>query len=208
MNTSLIYFYLQITQDFFGAWDNVTGVDSPLYPQGFGSDEFSIDRCVQNYMDLGVPKEKLHIGLPFYGRSFKHATGLNQPHGGNDVASWPDDDGTPQVRATMISQANYLYTVVPYLILNATIPQYFNIYAKLPQMIQVRDNKSKTQYAYTSRLEQPGLQLPEGLVSFDDERAICDKVHYAQTHDLGGFIIWELCEFCMTLWYHVRLHYS
>jgi chitinase len=76
-------------------------------------------------------------------RSFKYATGLNQPHGGNDVANWPDDDGTPQ---------------------------YFNIYNKLPEMIQMRDNKSKTQYAYTSRLEQPGLQLPEGLVSFDDER--------------------------------------
>lgn len=61
-------------------------------------------------------------------------------------------------------------------------------------MISKRDNKSKTQYAYTSRIEQPGLQLPEGLVSFDDERAICDKVHYAQQHQMGGFIIWELCK--------------
>ncbi len=34
--------------------------------------------------------------------------------------------------------------------------------------------------------------LPEGLVSFDDERAICDKVHYAQEKELGGFIVWEL----------------
>ncbi|KAL3768546.1 hypothetical protein ACHAWO_011501 [Cyclotella atomus] len=154
-----------MSYDFHGAWDQVTGVDSPLYPQGFGNDEFSIDRCVKKYMDLGVPSEKLNVGLPFYGRSFKYATGLNQPHGGNDVANWPDDDGTPQ---------------------------YFNIYAKLPQMIQARDNKSKTQYAYTSRIEQPGSELPEGLVSFDDERAICDKVHYAQQHKMGGFIIWEL----------------
>merc|ERR1719291_583985 len=34
--------------------------------------------------------------------------------------------------------------------------------------------------------------LPEGLVTFDDERAICDKVHYSQEKELGGFIIWEL----------------
>jgi chitinase len=154
-----------MSYDFHGAWDTVTGVDAPLYPQGFGNDEFSIDRCVTNYNALGVPKGKMNVGLPFYGRSFKHATALNQPHGGNDLASWPEDDGTPQ---------------------------YFNIHAKLPQMIQKRDNKSKTQYAYTSRLEQPGLQLPEGLVSFDDERAICDKVHYAQQHEMNGFIIWEL----------------
>eukprot|EP00804_Cyclotella_cryptica_P010623 CCRYP_005442-RB/>CCRYP_005442-RB protein AED:0.09 eAED:0.09 QI:133/0.93/0.88/1/0.87/0.82/17/1617/824 len=157
--------YNLMSYDFFGAFDNVTGVNAPLYPQGFGNDDFCIDRCVTNYMNLGVPKEKLNVGLPFYGRSFKYATGLNQPHGGNDVASWPDDDGSPQ---------------------------YFNIYSKLPNMIQVRDNKSKTQYAYTSRLEQPGLQLPEGLVSFDDERSICDKVNYVQKHELGGFIIWEL----------------
>jgi len=63
-------------------------------------------------------------------------------------------------------------------------------------MIQMRDNIGKTQYAYTKRddpkLPPGGEMLPEGLVSFDDERAICDKVHYAQTNDLGGFIIWEL----------------
>jgi GH18 family chitinase len=115
----------------------------------------------------------------FYHRSFKYATGLNQPHGGNDVASWPDDEGSPQ---------------------------YFNIYAKLPNMLQVRDNKSKTQYAYTSRLEQPGLQLPEGVVSFDDERAICDKVNYVQQHDLGGFIIWELCKFIVIKCWEVLNH--
>ena len=123
---------------------------------------------------MGVPKEKINIGLPFYGRSFKNATGLNQRNGGNDVTSWPVDEGTPQ---------------------------YFNIYAKLPNMIQVRDNKSKTQYAYTSHLEQSSLVLPEGLVSFDDERAICDKVHYAQKYSMGGFIIWELCELPVTMEY-------
>lgn len=75
-------------------------------------------------------------------------------------------------------------------------------------MIQVRDNKSKTQYAYISHQEQGqtysdpnyskidgiGQSMPEGLVSFDDERAICDKVHYVLDRKLGGFIIWELCE--------------
>lgn len=126
-------------------------------------------------------------------------------------------------------------------------PQYFNIHKKLQYMTQVRDNKSKTQYAYISHKGQkqqqpqqsqpqqqqqsqsqqqdqtswgllPGSRrldmtetttsssaleggvsgdvisntFPEGLVSFDDERAICDKVHYVQEKELGGFIIWEL----------------
>ncbi|KAL3775108.1 hypothetical protein ACHAW5_001511 [Stephanodiscus triporus] len=182
-----------MSYDFHGSWDNVTGTNAPLYYQGFGNEEFNIDRCVENYVALGVPRGKINIGLPFYGRSFKFATSLNQKHGGSDVANWPEDDGTPQ---------------------------YFNIRKKLPHMMQVRDNKSKTQYAYISHAEQEQQQQqqiqqilspggrriralaevtdtlaqssPEGLVSFDDERAICDKVHYAQEKELGGFIVWEM----------------
>jgi len=158
-----------MSYDLFGAWDPVTGANAPLYHQGFGNEDFNIHSCVENYVALGAPRERMNIGLPFYGRSFKHATGFNQPHGGNDEANWPDDEGTPQ---------------------------YYNIYNKLPYMIQMRDNIGKTQYAYTKRgdpkLPQGGEILPEGLVSFDDERAICDKVHYAQQNDLGGFIIWEI----------------
>jgi chitinase len=158
-----------MSYDLFGSWDPVTGANAPLYHQGFGDEDFNIHSCVENYVALGAPRERMNIGLPFYGRSFKGATGPNQPHGGNDEANWPDDEGTPQ---------------------------YFNIYQKLPYMIQVRDNIGKTQYAYTKRgdpkLPPGGEMLPEGLVSFDDERAICDKVHYAQTNDLGGFIVWEL----------------
>lgn len=158
-----------MSYDLFGAWDPVTGANAPLYHQGFGNEDFNVHSCVENYVELGAPRERINIGLPFYGRSFKHATGLNQTHDGNDEANWPADEGTPQ---------------------------YFNIYNKLPYMIQMRDNKGKTQYAYTKRddpkLPPGGEMLPEGLVSFDDERAICDKVHYAQQNDLGGFIIWEL----------------
>ena len=73
-------------------------------------------------------------------------------------------------------------------------------------MTQLRDNKSKTQIAFSNPNDQFAAgfdstdafaeSLPQGLVSFDDERAICDKVQYAQENDLAGFIIWELCEYC------------
>merc|ERR1712194_772911 len=172
-----------MSYDFYGSWDDVTGVNAPLYYQGFGDEEFNIHRCVENYVALGVPRDRINIGLPFYGRSFRDASALNREHGGNDLANWGEDDGTPQ---------------------------FFNIHKRLPHMTQVRDNKSKTQYAYISHQEQQQQMtapvyggaasnvdeitqsLPEGLVSFDDERAICDKVHYSQEKELGGFIIWEL----------------
>ena len=62
-------------------------------------------------------------------------------------------------------------------------PQYFNIVAKLPSMTSVWDKKTWTQYAYFDN---------GGLVSFDNENAICAKVQYAIENNLAGFIIWEL----------------
>ena len=46
----------------------------------------------------------------------------------------------------------------------------------------VRDEQTMTQYMYGST----------GMVSYDDERAICDKTEYAQEYDLNGYIIWEI----------------
>ena len=39
-----------------------------------------------------------------------------------------------------------------------------------------------TEYMYNSN----------GFVSYDDERAICDKTEYAMDNDLNGYIIWEI----------------
>jgi len=60
-------------------------------------------------------------------------------------------------------------------------PQFFNIMAKISQFTTVRDEQTKTQIAYNAY----------GLVSYDDEVAICDKTEYAMNHGLNGYIIWE-----------------
>jgi len=61
-------------------------------------------------------------------------------------------------------------------------PQYFNIVKKISQFTSVRHEQTKTQFAYDNL----------GLVSYDDELAICDKAEYAVDNDLLGFIIWEI----------------
>ena len=45
-------------------------------------------------------------------------------------------------------------------------PQYFNIVDKISQFTSVRDPVTMTQFAYNN----------VGFLSYDDERAICDKV--------------------------------
>lgn len=86
-----------MTYDFHGAWESVTGVNSPLY-DGRNDPEpgWSVDGCAKNWVEKGAPKEKLNIGLAFYGRSFKDAKALGEFHGGADDITWAIDEGTPQ----------------------------------------------------------------------------------------------------------------
>ena len=110
-----------MTYDFHGAFSPVTGTNAPLYPQGWGEVGFSLHECVENWLAGGGTKEKLNIGLPFYGRSFAGATGLNEHHDGADQVVWGIDDGTPQ---------------------------YFNIMEQLPSMTHVWDKTTWTDWAY------------------------------------------------------------
>ncbi|KAL3817553.1 hypothetical protein ACHAXA_010572, partial [Cyclostephanos tholiformis] len=61
-------------------------------------------------------------------------------------------------------------------------PQYFNILEKLSSFTTAWDNQTHTAYAYSYA----------GFLSYDDERAICDKTEYAVNNKLNGFIIWEI----------------
>lgn len=103
-----------------------------------------------------------NIGLPFYGRSFLANMGTTL-------------DGLDQSYATGAADDNTWAD-------DEGTPQYFNIMKKISQFTSVRHEQTKTQFAYNSL----------GLVSYDDELAICDKAEYNVDNDLLGFIIWEI----------------
>ncbi|KAL3788754.1 hypothetical protein HJC23_012310 [Cyclotella cryptica] len=111
-----------MSYDLHGAWDVLTGVNAPMFDQGWTdtSKGWSIHGCVENYLVWGVPMEKVNIGLPFYGRSFRKATGMKQVHDGTDDINWHLDEGSPQ---------------------------YFNIVKALGRMTTYRHEKTQTQYA-------------------------------------------------------------
>ncbi|XP_038676383.1 acidic mammalian chitinase-like [Scyliorhinus canicula] len=70
-------FICVMAYDFHGAWDNVTGHNSPLY---HGSEDrgkffyFNVDYAVKYWRDKGTPSEKLVVGFATYGRSFTLST--------------------------------------------------------------------------------------------------------------------------------------
>jgi GH18 family chitinase len=63
--------------DFRGGWSPVTGHQANLYPNDatyfttYPSSEAYGARCIQGFIDNGVPAAKLALGVPIYGRSWK-----------------------------------------------------------------------------------------------------------------------------------------
>ncbi|XP_037540695.1 acidic mammalian chitinase [Nematolebias whitei] len=86
--SKLLDFLNIMTYDLHGAWDPNTGHNSPLF--GSASDQgehiyFNIDFAMKYWRDQGAPAEKLLVGFPTYGRTFRTASadqGLGAPASG------------------------------------------------------------------------------------------------------------------------------
>ena len=64
-----------MTYDYHGGWDTITGHLAPLYenPSDPSATKatWNVNWAVAAYLDGGVPASKLHVGIPFYGRSWE-----------------------------------------------------------------------------------------------------------------------------------------
>src|SRR5690606_5237731 len=67
--------YINImTYDFNGSWSPITGHNAPLFedPKALENDvhPHNVAVAVKGHLEHGVPKRKLVLGIPFYGRSW------------------------------------------------------------------------------------------------------------------------------------------
>lgn len=80
--------------DFTGPWSAVTGHHSVLI--GSAKDRVSVDSSVEDYLNRGIPSNKLVLGVPFYGYGWKvnslENNGMYQPTQG--VVKGPDGEPT------------------------------------------------------------------------------------------------------------------
>ncbi|MFA8451214.1 MAG: glycosyl hydrolase family 18 protein, partial [Bacteroidales bacterium] len=110
-----------MTYDFFGAWDPIANVCSPLYPPEYGDPNFCVSSAFNNIVNkFHVPLNKLNLGVPFYGRALAGVSTLygNSP-GQADKATFPEDLGQPT---------------------------YYNILKRIDQFEQHWDEKTQTPY--------------------------------------------------------------
>ena len=63
--------------DWYNAVEKNTGHDSPLYTSAADPKQISIDNAVRMNLAAGVPKRKLIIGVPFYGRKWTGVEATN-----------------------------------------------------------------------------------------------------------------------------------
>jgi chitinase len=54
--------------DYFGSWDNKVGFNAPLKNN---ENELSVMFAIEYFLKMGAPANKLVMGVPFYGRTFR-----------------------------------------------------------------------------------------------------------------------------------------
>ncbi len=153
-----------MTYDYHGQWDKKTGHVAPIYPHPDDFDlTFNVNYTLHYWLDKGMDKEKIIMGLPLYGQSFtlasSKANGLNsKSYGGANAGKFTRSRG---------------------------FLSYYEICDKVKNKgwQVVRDAEGRMgPYAFK------GTQW----VSFDDIDTIEQKMDLLKDLDLGGAMIWAL----------------
>ena len=159
---------LLMTYDLGGPWDPFTSSNSALYynPECKGNPEFNVDSAVKRTLSYGIPKEKINVGLPFYGRGFANTKpyDLSKPYYGTASGTPPSLSG--EKGEDGLSNWNELR-------LNVNKNGFVRYY----------DSVSKTPFLY---------RQSDGQVwSYDDNESIAEKAKYVMNNGLEGILYWE-----------------
>lgn len=159
-----------MTYDFHGPWgDPVTGMNAPMFgdpadptPEPARS-QFNVARAIDNYLALGVPRDKLHVGVPFYGRGYGGVpagalSGLYSPYSGpSATGTWePGVFDWTHLKNAFVNQNGYTAHWM---------------------------DRQRVPWLYS--------QAAGTFVSYDDPRSVSEKAWYVQAADLGGAMFWE-----------------
>lgn len=72
-----------MSYDLHGGWESKTGIHAGLYRSSLDPTNANVDYCVNLLLRQGVSRDKLIMGIPAYGNSFRLANATN-----NMVVSW------------------------------------------------------------------------------------------------------------------------
>jgi chitinase len=91
-----------MTYDYYGSWSATTGHLANLFLNPLMGSDLNDDMVVKNYLKAGFPRNKLVMGVPFYGRGWKgvenKANGLFQKY---KESAYPDGITYPDILARL-----------------------------------------------------------------------------------------------------------
>nr|AWU67213.1 putative chitinase [Crangon crangon] len=156
--------------DYHGSFEDHTHHNAPLcgYKEDTGNDTyFNIDYTVNYYLDLGMPKDKMILGTPMYGRCY--------------VLDNIEDHG-------MLAPAHLPGPPGPYLRIPGTL-------AANEICLRLRDDLSCT-VVHDPDLYEPYFYCEKDKIwcGYDDEDSIYIKARYAKNLGLAGVVAWTMDE--------------
>jgi chitinase len=81
-----------MTYDIHGTWDSQTDFNAPLYSDSATYQSVSVDTSIHSWLKAGFAKNKIVMGVPFYGYIYKavdnNNNGLNQTYSGGASISY------------------------------------------------------------------------------------------------------------------------
>jgi chitinase len=166
----LIHPYLDfinvMTYDFHGGWESQTGHNAPMHPAAGDpfaqAQTYNIHTAIQAYLSAGIPREKVVMGLPFYGRGWQ---GVGSDDAGRfQSATDPASNGTWEAGV-------FDYKDLKNNFLGQGYERYWDESAQVPW------------------LYNPATGI---WISYDDPESIEIKSNYIIAENLGGAMYWEL----------------
>ncbi len=167
MSQSLDWMNL-MTYDYHGSWENGTNHQAALFANPKDPsplrDQYNISHTVDAYLGAGVPAEKLILGAPIYGRSWKGVPSVNN---GLFQESAGAGKGTWEIGVVDYSD-----------LLNKTKSQ--------PDVYQLLwDEMAQVPYVYAPTVEGGWFS------TFETTQSLEKKIDYLMGKEMGGIMFWE-----------------
>lgn len=170
--------------DFNGGWSAEAMHHANL--QSPNSNELSVKRSVDLWNNAGFDSNKIIIGIPAYGRSFKVTTsnnyGLHQVNTKEKIQGDQEDVDQTWVNYCNIQESGF-----------TSIWKYKNIRKTILVNNYETPVKPWERY-YDSAYEAPVLFNPETkvMITYDDPKSINAKMNYIKSKGLKGTMVWDL----------------
>jgi chitinase len=175
--TTMNYFNI-MSYDYNGGWSNKAGHNSPLYSyDNAEAPTFTWDAAYNALVAMGVPKNKINMGSPFYGRGVITSgnAALNAPTVKRSENVQPDGPITTCADFTNWPAGVYDGT-----------PNYFFI-----KQVALAAGSGWTR-SFDNQAKVPYLTKGNYFLSYDDEESIGYKAQYINDKQLAGTIVWTV----------------